>query len=377
MSVIYLYILFRFHASGNFGLGFINFSRQNIFLAKMSQSTRQSNKQVKAAAGNKKDPAISPNKFDPLKKTSGDSPCRCCNEIVFAPDGIQCDKCDCWVHSDEKCSELSKTEFKFMQRTKSEAIKFVCFKCRLEYNDSILNPMDAVSRQGAKLDSFGEAIAALHQQNKEIVEYMKKNSKTDDSIKVHVSEAISDLRDRDERKNNIILYNIQESDPKANAAQAELEDIQNVKNVFQFVCPSMDNSFLNGKTVTRCGTKRVPSQDYPDPKPRPIKIVLRGPSEVGLLRKNARKLKDNEGLRHVGISEDKSWKEREEERKLRKELYKRKNEDKEDVIIYGGQVILRSELPQKGARNNIENAVVANENVSASADAEGGNDSRQ
>ena len=92
--------------------------------------------------------------------------------------------------------------------------------------------MDAVSRQGAKLDSFGEAIAALHQQNKEIVEYMKKNSKTDDSIKVHVSEAISDLRDRDERKNNIILYNIQESDPKANAAQAELEDIQNVKNVF-------------------------------------------------------------------------------------------------------------------------------------------------
>ena len=137
----------------------------------------------------------------------------------------------------------------------------------------------------------------------------------------------------------------------------------------------MDNSFLNGKTVTRCGTKRVPSQDYPDPKPRPIKIVLRGPSEVGLLRKNARKLKDNESLPHVGISEDKPWKEREEERKLRKELYKRKNEDKEDIIIYGGQVILKSELPQKGAKN-IENAI-ANDNVSASADAEGDSDSRQ
>ena len=324
----------------------------------------------KPGKANKKDPVISPTKFDALKKSSGDSPCRCCNEIVVDPDGIQCDKCHCWVHSDEKCSELSKSEFKFMARTKSQAIKFVCLKCRLEYNDTVLNPMDAVSRQGAKLDSFGEAIAALQQQNKEIVEYMKKNSKTEDSIKVHVSEAIDDQKDRDERKQNIILYNIPESDSKSNTAQAELEDIQNVKNVFQFVCPSMDNSNLSGKTVTRCGTKRVPSQDYPDPRPRPIKIVLQGPSDVRLLRKNARKLKDNEGLSHVGISEDKTWKEREEDRKLRKELHKRKNEDKEDVIIYNKQVILRSQLPnmvrQRSATNN---SVNGEENVSAAANA--------
>lgn len=331
----------------------------------MSQRTK--GKQDKA---NRKDPMISPNKFDALKKGSGDSPCRCCNEIVVDPDGIQCDKCQCWVHSDEKCSELTKSEFKFMARTKSEAIKFICLKCRLEFKENILDPMDAVSRQGAKLDRFGEAIATLQQQNKVIVEYMKKNSKTDESIKVHVSEAIDDQRDRDERKQNIILYNIPESDSKANAAQAELEDIQNVKNVFQFVCPSMDNSHLNGKTVTRCGKKRIPTQDYPDPRPRPIKIVLQGPSDVRLLRKNARKLKDNEGLCHVGISEDKTWKEREEDRKLRKELYKRRDEDKEDVIIYDKQVILRSELnhiiKQKGAKNN-ENA---KESVATSADAE-------
>ena len=44
------------------------------------------------------------------------------------------------------------------------------------------------------------------------------------------------------------------------------------------------------------------------------------------------------------------------------------------IVTISSQMLMlsMSELPQKGARNNIENAVVANENVSASADAGGG-----
>ena len=56
-------------------------------------------------------------------------------------------------------------------------------------------------------------------------------------------------------------------------------------------------------------------------------------------------MKDNEGLRHVGISEDKTYRERMEDKELRAELLKRRNVDKEDVVIYNRQVRLRSELP--------------------------------
>ena len=65
------------------------------------------------------------------------------------------------------------------------------------------------------------------------------------------------------------------------------------------------------------------------------------------MRNNARKLKDNNGLNHVGISADKTWKEREEEREVRQEYNKRKHEDKEDVIIYNNKVILRSQRPNE------------------------------
>ena len=283
-----------------------------------------------------------------LKHDSGDSPCRICNDTVYRPDGIMCDRCECWVHSAQKCSELTQDQLKFLVKNKNVAIKFICSKCRVEFPDKMLAPLDAVARQAVKIDTFGEAIATLQQQNKEIIDYVKKATKTDNSIKVQVSEAIHVQREKDERKHNIILYNIPEADKKAPPAQAELEDIQKVKNVLNFVCPTMDVSSLNGKIVTRCGNKRVPNEKFPNPKPRPIKIELQSPSEVSQLKRNARKLKDNEALNHVGISEDKPWKERMEERELRKELSKRRSEGEDVVIsIQDKKVILRSELPSK------------------------------
>ena len=158
---------------------------------------------------------------------------------------------------------------------------------------------------------------------------------------MHVTEAIDFQREKEERKFNLILYNVPESDSKTGEAQAELEDLQNAKNVFNYVSPSFDHSGL--KSVTRCGRRREANAQYPNPKPRPIKVTLKDPSHVLLLKKNARKLKDNDGLKHVGISEDKTFKEREEDRKLRTALIKRRN-DGEDVVIYNKTVILRSDI---------------------------------
>ena len=131
----------------------------------------------------------------------------------------------------------------------------------------------------------------------------------------------------------------------------QIEDLQKIKNVFNFVCPSLDSSALASNAVTRCGNKRVPNSQFPNPKPRPIRVVLQRKSDAILIRKNARKLKDNETLRHVGISEDKSYQERMEDRQLRADLLKRRNENNEDVVIYNREIKLRSELPND--RRNI------------------------
>ena len=304
------------------------------------------------------DIVISPNKYSVLdsdvvldRDDDEDEPipCRvCATNVSKETDGLQCDRCDAWVHSEIECSDLTKPQFKFMKKCNNSSIQYICIVCKdytIQTSPSEAVCRDAISKNGAKIDSIEASIKTLKEQNREIFEFMKKKSKTDDSLRLHVTEELHIQNEKKEKACNLIVYNVPESDSKVSKAQAELEDVQNVKNVFNFVCPSVDYSGLSSKTVTRCGDRREATPDFPTPKPRPIKIVLQSPSDVILIRKNARKLKDNEGLRHVGISEDKTYRERMEDKELRTELLKRRNVDKEDVVIYNRQVRLRSELP--------------------------------
>ena len=310
----------------------------------------------------KKDKHASQNKFDVL--SHDDRPCSVCSDDVPSPaDGFQCERCHGWVHSMDKCSQLNKQQFKFMEKWVLPAIQYICLRCR-ETESENPDHRDAAAKNAAKLESFGESLAVLKKQNKEIIDFVKKNAKTDDSIKVHVTEAIDHQKEKEERKFNLIFYNIPESDSKTNAAHAELEDLQNAKNVVNYVCPSFDHSSL--KSVARCGNRREANAQYPSPKPRPIKIVLHNPLDVLLIRRNARNLKHNEALKHVGISEDKTYKERLEERELRAELIRRRNED-EDVVIYNKKVLLKSEI----AKMKENSAVTGTGNSKAAGPAPG------
>ena len=116
--------------------------------------------------------------------------------------------------------------------------------------------------------------------------------------------------------------------------------VANVKDVIKFVCPDIKTDSLSTKTVTRLGTRIVASADNPSPRPRPIKITF---SEPNSLLKNARKLKDST-FETVGISADKTKKEREEELQTRKDFTVRKLQG-EDIVLYRGQIYDSSEAP--------------------------------
>ena len=80
-------------------------------------------------------------------------------------------------------------------------------------------------------------------------------------------------------------------------------------------------------------------------KPRPIKVTLPSNQEKMKILKSANQLKGHRLYSKVGLSTDKTKKEREAHNELRKELAERRN-NKEDVIIYKDQVMLRSEKSQ-------------------------------
>ena len=94
------------------------------------------------------DNVISPNKcyLLNLDEVDEDEPCRVCrDDVSIDTDGMQCDRCNGWVHSHEKCSELTKTQFKFMKKCKIPAIQYICLKCR-DVSPDNLDPRDAVAR---------------------------------------------------------------------------------------------------------------------------------------------------------------------------------------------------------------------------------------
>ena len=116
----------------------------------------------------------------------------------------------------------------------------------------------------------------------------------------------------------------------------------NVKKVIKFVCPDLNTDILTESHVSRLGIRKEPSAGNP-PKPRPIKITFDEPKYREALLKNARKLKDSPH-KHVGISADKTKKEREAELEIRKEFTVRKLQG-EDIVLYRGHIYDSSEAP--------------------------------
>jgi len=81
-----------------------------------------------------------------------------------------------------------------------------------------------------------------------------------------------------------------------------------------------------------------------DGKPRPIKAILSSREEKMEALRNSRSLRNTDKFTRVFISNDKTKFQQSEWNNLRKEQVARK-EAGEDVVIYGGRVVLRNSLP--------------------------------
>ena len=117
-----------------------------------------------------------------------------------------------------------------------------------------------------------------------------------------------------------------------------------VEKVLTYIKEDEDISHLTKETVTRVGPRR---RD-PDARPRAVKIVFKDREHKIPFLKNARRLSQHQTFYKLGIQHDKTKLEQEAERKIRDEWKRRKfGEDKEDVVIFEGQVILRKDIPPR------------------------------
>ena len=275
----------------------------------------------------------SPVKLSNLTKTT----CKCCSKLIGTDNAARCSLCTEWVHSN-KCSSLTKHEFDFLCNTPTTTLQFPCPKCKLE-PPSTAKVVPTNPDYEARFDKIEQICDQFSQKHKEILDILntkkeeKKEEKKDKSkqIGISVREALKDHDQRDEKKNNLILFNF----PELEDDKEESEDIKNVIEVLAFVNGDRLTDNLDESNITRLGRTKPEVGS----RPRGIKITFANADKKMAILRNAWKLANHPDFKKLGLSPDRTKQEREDNIKLMAELARRRAAGELNIKIARGQIV--------------------------------------
>ena len=205
-----------------------------------------------------------------------------------------------------------------------EKCKAYCLKFKEEMQREISDEVNKVRKEVNKLN------------NK--IEDMQKNKKEDDSRSIPsmtTSESFKELEDRAKRKTNLIVMNIPESDSE-DIQEKKDHDLAEIKKVFNVMdCKDIAAEI---KQVTRLGKQQTSGENK---YPRLLKVVLTNEENQKEVIRKSKCLKSKEGYERVYINRDLTPLELREQKVLREELKKKRNEAGRDErwIIRNGAVV--------------------------------------
>ena len=191
---------------------------------------------------------------------------------------------------------------------------------------------------------------------------MKGKRQEDQNIELKVQnqviEAIDDSKEKEEKKTNIILFNVPEPPSKDTKSERE-EDLRVVKEIMLAAEPEDETlAPLDLNKITRLGGRREGST-----RPRPLRVTLDTPEEKWTIVKRSRKIKSKDAYKDIAIQSDKTKKELQEDRKLKAECTQKRKDTGLDYIIFAQVIMLREEVEtfkklRKQRRENPQNAEV-------------------
>ena len=276
---------------------------------------------------------------------------------------VECDQCLAKFHRD--CTNFCKELFDYLDENPIDNIKWFCDHCQDKEREEF-DLRSALAKQNIKIDTLTQVIGQVKQQNdliteqnslikeqnkflveqsKKMMDLVKGRTEFNQQIKIHVEEVLTEQKEKEDKKNNIMLYGLEEGSHKEDEKNAD-EDVGKVKEVFTTVNPEVTLVNLDKSTIKRIGIKKVAEEGKPTPRPRPVKIVTDSPEMKMEILRNARRLKDSEKYKHIGLSFDKTKKEQEEYRKLKIKLDEKNRETASgnDYQIFRGDIVLKTEV---------------------------------
>ena len=242
---------------------------------------------------------------------------------------VECGMCRQWCH--KTCANLTDETFRVLQKS-GDNMWWVCEKCR----DS--DRVEAgKSRLEVKVDNLMQMFTTLTARLLEVeqnrTDKVKEiDEKIEEKVEKKVNEVFEETREREKRKLNVVLVNISESDEET--AEARKQD--DLEKVAKIVSKVTDVTKADFSDPVRLGARQIGQNS----RPRILRVTVKSEEVKKRVMTNASKL--NEGVaepkKRVYINHDRTVREREDFRKLREELERRKREEP-DLVIKGGKIV--------------------------------------
>ena len=248
------------------------------------------------------------------KQRKKDFPCLKCEVHVKKNDSaIQCQLCDLWIH--QKCADMSDALFKELvyQIENGGGAFWSCKSCR-----------SATAKLNKKITEIYKKVEELEtetKENKTEIQSVKAdladtNRKLDklsvsnqDGAAASQDAVFRELKDREERKHNLLIHNLDEPGPEVKLGSERKEiDTSNLLKVMQTINMKI-NMEQDVKFVRRIGERRDSA--------RPLLVGQNDPNIRGSILKNASKLANTQ-YAGISLAPDLTKRQRDEDEEVRK-----------------------------------------------------------
>ena len=269
------------------------------------------------------------------KATKIKFPCGNCNKTTSGSAALQCSICELWHHR-ECVPGMTKEAYQqllSMKETMGYSF-FLCGKCEKVHK----KVWQAVNNLGKRVDSVETRLEKVEKLLEKYGEEQEETNRKVESVKnKSVSSAadvqttvITEMQEQENRKTNIVIYNLNESQAE-DGADRKNHDLSEIGSLLQQIqLPVSVKEDI--AAVRRLG--KIPEPDSEPPlavpaKPRPMLVSFKTPSSRRSILSNAKKL-SNSPLAHISICPDLTKNQQIEDRKLRNDVKKLNAENPSD-----------------------------------------------
>ena len=250
-------------------------------------------------------------------------PCpKCDKNCSKTQHSLQCNCCEQWLHKD--CVEgMTDAYYENVQKSFDlfGSSAFLCKTCRKVVTKLTRGQKELeakVKTLEREKEELAKRVEQLEKKTSQNEGGLKKVETGLEKAKEEVKEEVRlDMIEKEERRNNMVIYGLDERD-KDVAKERAKDDEEKVKKIWEALDIDMEEEEVEVKF--RAGKKRD------DGKPRPLIIRFKEEEKKERALNEARKLARKEGWKKVFLSPDLTPKQREEDRKKEEERKKEAEE---------------------------------------------------